>query len=310
MRPPERKPIGQIARGKWPSILSSLGVDERFLVNRHGPCPICAGKDRFRFDDKGDGLWYCNACGAGDGVALLMKVHGWEFVETAREIERVAGDAKKVFIRQGPDPAAVRKEMNAIWQAGKPLGQLDATYRWWERRIGAIPECPDLRGVAKLRCPNAGEFPAMVAIIRSIDGKPVNMHRTFLDALGDKANIPEPRRVMPLPLPKGSAVRLARYEKTLGIAEGIETAVAATRLFAVPCWAALTANNMADWTPPEGVTHVEIFADHDRSLTGHAAAYTLGKKLKAKSLSVTIHIPEKEGWDWNDEWLASRGEPA
>ena len=31
----------------------SLGVPAKALTNRHGPCPICGGKDRFRFDDKG-----------------------------------------------------------------------------------------------------------------------------------------------------------------------------------------------------------------------------------------------------------------
>ncbi len=52
------------ARGHWAKILPALGVN--ILKNRHQPCPVCGGKDRFRFDDQeGRGTWFCNQCGAG-----------------------------------------------------------------------------------------------------------------------------------------------------------------------------------------------------------------------------------------------------
>lgn len=36
-------------------------ISERALENKHGPCPICHGKDRYRFDDlEGKGTFYCN----------------------------------------------------------------------------------------------------------------------------------------------------------------------------------------------------------------------------------------------------------
>ena len=78
------------AHGRWPEILAGLGIDAVALRNRHGPCPGCGGKDRFRYDDKDDGRFYCNGGGepvSGDGFALLQHVHGW----TAREaLERVS----------------------------------------------------------------------------------------------------------------------------------------------------------------------------------------------------------------------------
>jgi len=40
------------ARGRWHSILSQSGVDSRYLVNKHGPCLICGGKNRFRFHNR------------------------------------------------------------------------------------------------------------------------------------------------------------------------------------------------------------------------------------------------------------------
>ena len=43
--------------------------------NRHQACPVCGGSDRFRFDDKeGRGTWFCNQCGAGDGLKLVESV--------------------------------------------------------------------------------------------------------------------------------------------------------------------------------------------------------------------------------------------
>src|SRR5580704_13513853 len=73
------------ARVSWPAVLEYLGVDGRFLRNRHGPCPACGGKDRYRFDNRrGRGDFYCNGCGPGDGFELLRRVYGWDF-RTARE---------------------------------------------------------------------------------------------------------------------------------------------------------------------------------------------------------------------------------
>nr|WP_254281973.1 primase-helicase zinc-binding domain-containing protein [Escherichia coli] len=63
------------ALGHWPRILPALGI--QVLKNRHQPCPVCGGSDRFRFDDReGRGTRYCNQCGAGDGLKLVEKVFG------------------------------------------------------------------------------------------------------------------------------------------------------------------------------------------------------------------------------------------
>ncbi|EGO0679184.1 hypothetical protein ITK59_004563, partial [Salmonella enterica] len=55
------------AAGQWGNILKRLGITVP-AGGQHGPCPVCGGKDRFRFDDKnGRGTWFCNQCGHGDG---------------------------------------------------------------------------------------------------------------------------------------------------------------------------------------------------------------------------------------------------
>ena len=41
------------ASGRWRDILEVLGgLQAEQLSNRHQPCPMCAGTDRYRFDDK------------------------------------------------------------------------------------------------------------------------------------------------------------------------------------------------------------------------------------------------------------------
>ena len=52
--------------GRWADALRSYGLNEKQLSGKHTECPLCGGKDRFRFDDKeGSGSYYCNGCGAG-----------------------------------------------------------------------------------------------------------------------------------------------------------------------------------------------------------------------------------------------------
>ncbi len=84
------------ACGRWRELLPALGIAQKYLVNRHGPCPLCGGRDRFRYDDRNrHGDYYCNQCGAGDGITLLRKKHGWSYAEVCCEIDRVLGTAHR-----------------------------------------------------------------------------------------------------------------------------------------------------------------------------------------------------------------------
>lgn len=83
------------ACGHWPNILPALGV--KVIKNRHQACPVCGGSDRFRFDDKeGRGTWFCNQCGAGDGLKLVEKVFGVSASEAAGKVNAVTGNLSPV----------------------------------------------------------------------------------------------------------------------------------------------------------------------------------------------------------------------
>ena len=67
--------IHDIARGRWPNLFPELGVPVALLNGKHQACPMCGGKDRFRFTDHGGtGAYICNQCGNGSGVDLVMKL--------------------------------------------------------------------------------------------------------------------------------------------------------------------------------------------------------------------------------------------
>ncbi|MEO5347922.1 MAG: toprim domain-containing protein [Magnetococcus sp. YQC-9] len=95
--------VRSAAQGHWREILTNLGMAPAFLTNRHGPCPNCGGKDRFRFDDKADnGTWICSQCGSGDGFTLAGKLLWLDPKADFGEIlERVAD-----VLGIGPDPTS------------------------------------------------------------------------------------------------------------------------------------------------------------------------------------------------------------
>ncbi|RTF79528.1 DNA primase, partial [Serratia marcescens] len=79
------------ATGHWPVILPALGI----ALQPNGkpqPCPTCGGKDRFRFDNQdGRGTWFCNQCGAGDGLNLVEKALSLSARAAAEQVAAVMG---------------------------------------------------------------------------------------------------------------------------------------------------------------------------------------------------------------------------
>lgn len=297
--------MADMARGKWRGILLALGADERHLTGKHGPCPFCEGVDRFRWDNQaGKGTFICGVCGAGDGFEYLKRLKGWDFKRAAKEVEGVIGGASAEPVRKPIDEAKRVEMLNKLWASASSLEPGDMAVNYLSSRgiiIDRHPACIRFHHA----CPipyQGGYGPAMIAMVSDVDGKPVNIHRTFLGPNG-KADMENPRAMMPGPVPDGAAVRLFPvHGERLGIAEGIETAWRASMRFGLPVWAAINATMMAKWTPPVGVKEVVIFGDNDPLFGGQAATFALAHNLAArKRLMVTPMIPGTVGRDWADE---------
>lgn len=297
----QRERIGDLCVGRWESILTSLGVAPEFLSKKHGPCPLCGGKDRWRFDNKdGRGTWFCSNDGAGDGFALLQKMNGWTFSQAAREVERVLGVSKQDAPRQEFTDEQKRAALKRVWTESRPVMHGDPVWTYLNHRTGIEAVPSSLRFHPKLRYDANHSFPAMLAVVTMPDGSASTMHRTWLDGKGGKAPVDDPKKVMAGTI-KGGAIRLAPMAECLGLAEGIETALRASVLFGVPTWAAISAGGMRDWDAPAGVTEVVIFGDNDANFTGQNAAFALAHRLSMRGIKTDVRIPAKAGTDWADE---------
>ena len=146
-----------------------------------------------------------------------------------------------------------------------------------------------------------GRFPTMLApIVR--DGELIAIHRTYLTD-GKKADVPTPKKLtaasaslagacIPLAAPRGGV---------LGIAEGIETAVAASLGSDLPVVAAYCANALSGFHWPRGIDRLVIFADND--LAGQQSATALAQRADKAGIDNKTLTPSRPGADWADVWL-------
>jgi putative DNA primase/helicase len=302
------------ARGRWRQILPALGIDDGFLTGRNCPCPICGGRDRFRFIDRqaGDGMWICNQCQpkARPAIDLVIAFTGKPFPEAARAVDDILGD--RPMLAQAPTPIrpieqkASKYYHQKVWKRGDRIRSGDVVDRYMRHRgvdMDIYPPCLRISPLDWYReHPNAvlTRHPALFALVTDPAGKHVATHRTFLadDGVG-KANVAKPR-MMAGPSGKGPTIRLMPTAPMMGIAEGIETALAAARLFRIPVWSVLNAGGIETFEPPPECEHLIVFADHDLHGVSQRAAEALSAKL---SFPTEIKMPDTPGVDWNDVLL-------
>lgn len=288
------------AKGKWRGILIQLGMDEAFLKDQHGPCPLCKdGKDRFRFDDKdGDGTFYCNQCGAGSGSQLVQKFLGLPSWEAAcKRVDAIVGTVQAQARKAEKTEDDTRRILTRIWKEARPVIQGDPVWLYLTSRCGdPSGVLQDLRYHPSLKHSMGGVHPAMLALCRPNTGKAAGIHRTFLTMDGRKASV-DPVRMM---IGECAPVRLGPVMERMGVAEGIETAITAGKLFGCPVWSAISANGLKAWEAPEGVRTVLVCGDADQNFTGQEAAFSLAHRLSMAGLQVEIQIPAAIGTDWND----------
>ncbi len=294
----------ELALNRWPGLLVHFGVGREFLSGKHTACPVCGGRDRFRFDDKeGRGTFYCSHCGFGDGFRLLELVKGWPFREAAKEIEAVVGIIPATAPAVQPSDADKLAICRRMWSESRGVVPGDPVALYLARRCGVEAVPPAIRCNSRLAYRHddgsTTYHPAMVSRVQDVTGAGCGIHRTYLSDDGQKAAVPTAKKVTGN-LPAASAVRLFPPAECIGIAEGIETALSAFALFGVPTWAAVTAGGLERWTPPEGTRRVIVFGDNDTSGTGQAAAWVLAKRLIAGGIEVEVRIPSQAGTDWND----------
>jgi len=296
------------AHGRWREILCAVGIDSKFLRKKNGPCPICGGKDRWSYTDRhGDGDYICRSCGAGKGVQLVSRFKGCDFATAAREVDGIIGNlptrcAQPERRVPKPDPNALAN----LYRGSKEVGD-DAVSRYFISRCISGPYPKALRYVPVMwHYRTSTQHPGLIAVFFDVGGSMTSVQRLYLTEDGRKAMGKESRMNMhDHPMPAGGAVRLGAIAETMGIAEGVETALSARELFGMTVWAATSDRLLAAWEPPPEAKRITIFGDNDENHAGQMAAHTLANRLILEARRtkiervVTVEIPHGVK-DWND----------
>lgn len=229
--------------------------------------------------------------------------------ELARQITQARAAAERA---QAAEWATAATRNALLWAQAVPLAAGDLVLRYFERRgLEPLAELPAaLRFHPRLAYRDdegrQSWHPAMLAAITSPSGAMVSVHRTWLTLDGRKAAVTTPRKLTPPSGPLAGAC-IALYPPRsglLGVAEGIETALAAQQASGVPCVATYCAGNLAAWQWPPGLRALAIFGDNDNA--GREAAKALRLRALRAGLRCEVLLPDVEGEDWLDCW-ARRG---
>jgi len=214
--------------------------------------------------------------------------------------------------------AEARQRNSKMWQAAQPVNTDDPVGLYLRRRGLLIDRFPEaLRFHPHVGYYEDGEliehFPAMLGLVTN-DGEAVSIHRTYLTPDGCKAPVAQVKKITKTSgSMSGACIQLSESQEVdsslrqVGVAEGIETALAAMLASGIPTVAAISAGGMERYAIPSPaiVDELTFFADNDASGVGQAAATALEKRAIARGLAVRKLIPAEVGTDWADVWAAA-----
>jgi len=260
------------------------------------------------FADLRGGVYGCNRAGMSETwqADRDQPMTRQQRAERARQLAQATAEREAQRRKQWAVNAG---RITRLWAQCVPLVPRDPVTLYLKRRgfagVWPLPVC--LRLHRALPCWNGdvkiGVFPAMVAPLVSPGGRVVALHRTYLAADGRKADLPNPKKLTATAGSlAGACIPLHQPQRGLvGIAEGIETALAAWCGSSVPTVAAYSAGNLAAWQWPASVQRMVIFADNDRA--GREGAATLRARAHSAGVSCEVLTPSDEGTDWCDVWV-------
>ena len=324
--------VKQKAYGNWKNILSRLGVDDSYLIKgKHTPCPICNdGTDRYKFDDKTVNLaYYCNQCGYGSGIDLLMGVKNIPFAIALQQVANVinneavhpivskvlTGNKKKLIVKSDINYVIVRI-LNSLSYAPS----LPAKEYYQKRGLDKF----NSQEVKSIRYGKTGYRATGMLFDR--DTKKLKMFDAIVGQLGYWNDLQQaivtiylnPQELEEHKKPKQTIIRKPMFKamstvsgmgvwlsdkkaKTLHVVEGLENALSiAVSLKTLSVVSTVTAPLMGSLVIPDHVENVTIWVD------GDTAGTEAGKKLEKRysgTKNIKIISPE-HGKDWNDVLLS------
>lgn len=290
------------ACGHWPRILPALGV--KVIKNRHQACPVCGGSDRFRFDDKeGRGTWFCNQCGAGDGLKLVEKVFGVTPSEAAGKVNAVTGNlppvAPEVIMAAEAETEADREAAAALAVRLMEKTRPATGNAYLTRKGFPAQECLTLTVMHKT---GGVTFRTGDVVVPLYDDSGVLVNVQLINADGLK-------RTLKSGQVKGACHILDGKKeagKRLWIAEGYATALTVHHLTGETVMVALSSVNLLSLASlarhKYPACRIVIAADRDLNGDGQTKA-----SAAAESCEGVVALPPVFG-DWNDAYTQHGGE--
>lgn len=289
-------------------VASRLGLAKSRRNSRtywRGSCPQCDydGHGFSMVADKGGYPRFFCACGCtADEISNAVE-------------QRTGGKLKAA---DPVDPEKVRRDQRkrleralAIFGGAMPLDHpLSEPARLYlaSRHIDWIAGCPDLRYRRDCPHPSQALLPALIGLLRDIDGNPSGIQRTFIKQDGSgKLDVDPPKAS--LGGVWGSCLHLSRAPDSdqLVLGEGMESSAAAgLMLGGGTVWAAMSAGNMRSGvTLPASFRTIIIAGDNDHltkngKRPGQEAAREAAKRWIAEGRTVRIAMPRTEGEDFAD----------
>ncbi|QLK60151.1 DNA primase [Enterobacteriaceae bacterium Kacie_13] len=286
------------ATGRWPQLLPALGINVA-PHGHHSACPVCGGKDRFRFDNQaGRGTWICNHCGAGDGLNLVAKTLDITTKEAAVKVAEILGEVQPLVVHH--DEAAVQRQKDDARQKAAVQAKMlvNAARKasgnaYLEKKGWVDKEALTLQGNG-LRVGGV-DFAAgdLVIALYDLSGNLVNAQ--LINESGEK-------RMLAGGQVTGAAHHFEGNDNAvIWMAEGYSTGLTIHALTGETVYVALSANNFPHLAEclrekyPDAVLFMA--ADNDENGTGQKRA-----KEAANLVSGKVAIPLIAG-DWNDVFM-------
>lgn len=270
-------------------------------------CPFHGEKSpSFHVDDR-KGFGHCFGCNwSGDIFKFLTEHTGCSFPEAVEQLAGMAGvslperdtrplsDAEKADRDRRQAEARAKHEEDrraalAQQEAEREERILDAKSVWKEsivlagslgdtylqsRGLPPVSEWPwDCRTVLRFHPAldyeldrKAGKWPAIVCRNQSAEEAATGIWQIYV-ARDGKRKVPLENAKVGRGPAGGGAVRIGGEGPSIGIAEGVETALAAWFLNGCrkPVWAGLSTSGVAGFEPPLFVERIEVFPDGDRA---------------------------------------------
>lgn len=200
-------------------------------------------------------------------------------------------------VSRTPLPTAPTLTARRLWCAAGPIaGSIAERYLTVRRNLSG-PFPASLRFAPEVFHPGVRRrFPALIAAIQAPDRRVTAVQATWLSPDGNKALPAMPRWTFGMI--GDAAVRLGAATETLGLAEGVEDALAASQLSQLSCWACLGAARMHRVRVPDGVREIHIFADDDEA--GRTAAERTARMHRDAGRRVLVRLPPVGFKDWGE----------